>query len=298
MKTGLLGYPIDHSLSPAIHTAAYKALGLDWHYSLYPCPDNGAFETVLGQVLKDPGSYVGLNVTTPYKAAAFKACSDHSSDAHIIESANVITVSGLQASGHAYLKGDNTDGYGLITSLEQEARMRMCDAAVVLCGTGSVAMAALLALLRKQAARVTVVGRDAQIAKGRVNALLERLASERKSAPPSLNVIDYGDIAQSLADADVLIDATTLGMKPADEAVVPIDLLRPGLVVYDVVYGHGETALVKGARQIGARAYGGVGMLVEQAARTIEIWAAELELELKAPRGLMLETAYTELLRM
>ena len=84
-------------------------------------------------------------------------------------------------------------------------------------------------------------------------------------------------------------------MNPADGAIVPVELLRPSMAVVDVVYGHGETALIKAAWEIGARAFDGLGMLIEQAALTIEIWALEQERILEAPRDLMLEAARREL---
>ena len=301
MKTGLLGYPIVHSLSPAIHNAAYKALGLDWHYGLNPCPDKESFDATLSEVLRDPASFVGLNITTPYKKAAFEACQEHLCDAEVAESANALVVCGMTASGLPGFIGDNTDGRGLIMSLEQQTGITMSDSTVVICGTGSVAMSTLLQLLRKQTAEVYVVSRDAQLAKKRVDALCERyIRSMGKNrldevAVPKVQVIDYSGVAPILNGTNVLIDTTTLGMNASDEAVVPLELLRPGMMVYDVVYGHGETALIKGARQRGAKAFDGLGMLIEQAALSIEIWAHYQGLELIAPRELMREAATTEL---
>ena len=279
-KTGLLGYPIGHSLSPAIHNAAYRALYLDWQYALYPCPDLASFDAILSDVLADPTSFVGLNVTTPWKTAAYEAARAHSPFAGAAQNANVLTVvsHGTQP---AHLSCDNTDGAGLIASLEREG-VTIEGSRVVVCGSGPVATSALQAFTEKQAAAITIVSRDPQKA--------------AKTVPLSqIRVVDYSEVAQHLVDADILINATTVGMNPSDAPIVSAELLRPTMVVVDVIYGHGETALIKAAREIGARAYDGLGMLIEQAALSIEIWAASQNLKLTAPRTLMLEAAQKEL---
>ncbi|MDR0347400.1 MAG: hypothetical protein LBH56_03400, partial [Coriobacteriales bacterium] len=91
MKTGLLGYPIAHSLSPTIHNAAYAALGLDWHYALYPCKDAPAFTRMIREAQAQPEAFVGFNVTTPHKSIAYQTCTEHSPFAAATGSANVLT---------------------------------------------------------------------------------------------------------------------------------------------------------------------------------------------------------------
>jgi shikimate dehydrogenase len=91
-RTGLLGYPIGHSLSPAIHNAAYAALGLDWEYGLYPCRDRASFEQVLAEAQREPGTFVGFNVTTPYKPDAHRLCAEHSPFSATTGSTNVISL--------------------------------------------------------------------------------------------------------------------------------------------------------------------------------------------------------------
>jgi len=302
MKTGLLGYPIKHSLSPVIHNVAYEKLGLNWQYGLYPCPDRKTFDAILKDVLADPASFIGLNVTTPWKTAAFEAALERSAVAAAIQNANVLTVLGCGAVEPAYFSCDNTDGAGLVASLECEG-IKLEGSRVVVCGTGAVAMAALLALFGKQAASITVVSRDRQRAAEKVAAvghatLLSQPHNSDSSTPlKQIDVIDYSGIAQHLANADILIDATTVGMNPTEKPIIPVELLRPTLVVVDVVYGHGETALIKAASEACARFYDGLGMLIEQAALSIEIWAASQRMQLTAPRALMHEAALNELAR-
>jgi shikimate dehydrogenase len=337
MKAGLIGYPIEHSLSPAIHNAAYAALGLDWNYALYPCEDAAAFARTIAEAQKAPDAFVGFNVTTPYKTDAYEACAERSAFSEVTGSVNVLTLSTGAPAACFHLRGDNTDGRGLVASLEREGGLSVADASVVLCGTGPVALSALLALIESKAARVSIVSRDVQRGSERLRLLNARLNRERlrvaagradaepdapdgtaqagdapdkqavsgalawakdvpdePSAPsvlPETRLVSYGDVASCLETADLLIDATSVGMGSADEAVVPLETLRPGLVVLDVVYGHGETALIKGARERGAVAIDGLGMLVEQAALTIEIWARAQGTPVEPPRPLMHQLA-------
>jgi shikimate dehydrogenase len=292
LKAGLLGFPIDHSLSPAIHNAAYSALELDWDYTLYPAVDVTANAALIAEAQQNPQEFVGFNVTTPYKYEAFAACDQCSFLAETARNANVLTF--LRSSSlSGLLKGDNTDGLGLLAAIRRELGIEPQDSAVVLCGTGPVALSTLLALIRAGAASVSVVSRDPQRGSEQVCKLYNH--PEGLSNSPRVQVIGYGQLAEHLESADVLINATTVGMNPGDGAVVPLGVLKPELAIFDVVYGHGETALIKHARAIGAKACDGVGMLVEQAALTIEIWAAENGVALEAPRELMYEVAYKEL---
>ncbi|MDR1183516.1 MAG: shikimate dehydrogenase [Coriobacteriales bacterium] len=348
MKAGLLGYPISHSLSPAIHRAAYAALGLDWEYALYPCADQAAFLRVITEAKREPGAFVGFNVTTPYKVAAWEVCSEHAPSCAVLGNANVLTFfreapiyslrptwrpfsrltalndssispaspavvrlarrendspSGAQAinrhfpadaaCGKPRLRGDNTDGCGLVASLEHEAGVAVTASSVVLCGMGPVALSTLLALIERKAASVIIVSRDPDRARMQLRDFCARLNGA--FSLPTMRVVGYGEVVESLAVADILIDATSVGMDPTDGPVVPLEALRPELTVLDVVYGHGETALIRGAREVGARAIDGLGMLVEQAALTVELWALEQGRCVEAPREAMRQAALDRL---
>jgi shikimate dehydrogenase len=296
LKAGLLGYPISHSLSPAIHNAAYEALRLDWNYALYPGEDVSANEAIIAEAKKNPQAYVGFNVTTPYKREAFEACDQHSLFAEAAGSANVLTFLSSDPS-KGVLKGDNTDGRGLLAAIQRELGFDARASSVVICGTGPVALSALFALIHAEAASVSVVSRNPSKGREQVQKLSEHLAIPHGLSPavPKVQVIGYEQIALPLESADLLINATTVGMKSGDGSVVPPELLKSELAVFDVIYGHGESALIKQAREIGAKACDGVGMLVEQAALTIEIWAEERGITVKAPRELMYRVALEEL---
>jgi shikimate dehydrogenase len=299
MKAGLLGYPIDHSLSPIIHGVAYAALGLDWEYALYPCEDRAAFLRILAEAKRERGAFVGFNVTTPYKVDAWEVCAEHAPSCALLGNANVLSFCAGSSFEKPFLRGDNTDGRGLVASLEREAGVAVTALSVVLCGMGPVALSVLLSLIDKKAASVSVVSRDPSRARTQLGEFCARLSKElgfgEVSALPTMKVIDYGEVAEALAVADLLIDATSVGMNSADGSVVPLEALRPELIVFDVVYGHGKTALIRGAHDVGAKAIDGLGMLIEQAALTIEIWAREQGTQIEAPRDIMRQAALDRL---
>jgi shikimate dehydrogenase len=309
LKAGLLGYPIEHSLSPVIHRCAYRELGLDWEYELYSCHNLESFSTVLRDAKISPESYVGFNVTTPYKVAAFQAADAFSRFANIAGNANVLTFArgAAAATGEkgVTLLADNTDGRGLVESLKRESGRPLKGASVILCGSGAVAMSALLSLLEEEISSVTIACRNVSVCKTRVESVMEAATPRRAEASgtpctdnnndaeallechPKIQIIELEEAPTSLATADFLIDATTVGMNPKDTSIVPASALHSGLVVLDVVYGHGETALLRAAREAGAQALDGLSMLIEQAALTVELWAKEQGLELEAPREAM-----------
>jgi shikimate dehydrogenase len=370
MKAGLLGYPIGHSLSPAIHNAAYRELGLDWEYSLYPCADAAAFIQTVRAAQQQSGQWLGFNVTTPYKPDAFALADQHSCYDAIIGHSNVLLFSqggsadgwgsgddggagddadggggdgagdwcSEDGGGKRYsaervdglpVRGDNTDGRGLVAALRRQAGTTLDGARVILCGTGPVSFSVLLSLVEERVSMVTLLSRDAQAADRRLQEFLGRLGRLGQLGCLGQNgqgeqMGDMGDIAQLSVDlldnglsanglpaieplsydqlcsavaagqlpvADFLIDATPVGMAATQALLVPTELLHPKMTVVDVVYGHGETALAIAARQAGALAIDGLGMLVEQAALTIEVWAKARGLAIEAPREVMYQAA-------
>ncbi|MDR1713722.1 MAG: hypothetical protein LBR39_06175 [Coriobacteriales bacterium] len=321
LQAGLLGYPIEHSLSPALHNAAYAELGLDWEYRLYPCENVDAFQAHLARARQNPLDYLGFNVTTPWKLEAYRACTLRSPEVEICHSANVLGFGQADSADRSSLRAATTDGAGVWNFLRDSAGLQLAGASIVLCGTGPAAASILLTLLQNQAGSVTVLSRDAQQAQVEVSALVRRYGETRyrksmqklsgqpisqlhaavgaavqdyQQLPPipPVQVAGYDQAGEHLAQAVVLIDATPLGMSAGDAPVVPAELLHSGLAVLDLVYGHGETTLLAAARAAGAQAFDGLGMLVEQAALTIEFWArAKGHSGLVAPRELMYKTA-------
>ncbi len=191
----------------------------------------------------------------------------------------------------ATLVAHNVDGAGCVGYLLREG-VAFGGALVAVCGTGPTALAIMHACLLEGAARVTLLGRDAarsqQVLAGylataeEVMQAAEAPEADRLRAAYGQTLLEasaYGQAAAALAEADIIIDATPLGMAPGDPAPFDTALLRPGQTVFDVVYGHGTTALVAAARQAGARAFDGRGMLVAQAVATLRLVCAAAQVE-------------------
>lgn len=267
----VLGHPVAHSKSPAMHNAAYRALGLPWTYGFMDCPDDDAAQAFLQR-----GDWLAINITMPYKPLALAAASHASDSARLARGANVLlrTPAGLQA--------DNTDGRGCIAYLQREG-VSFQDAPVAVCGTGPTSQAIMHAALQAGAAEVCLMGRDSLRTRQAVEEYRRRVESLGLALDPArVRGVSYGDGAAALPDASIILDATPLGMAPGDPAPFDTTALHGGQAVFDVVYGHGETALLAAARAAGCRAFDGAGMLVAQAVETVYDIVGLLELPVDA----------------
>lgn len=240
---GVLGWPVAHSRSPAIHNAAYEALGLDWRYLRLPVPPRRFDETVraLGR-----SGYRGANVTVPHKLAALSAALDVSPAAREIGAANSLELA------DGAVVADNTDAGGFLDALG-DTRPQV---ATVL-GSGGSARAIVWAL-RQAGAEVSVWNRTPE----RARELAERFGVEAVERPRA---------------SDLLVNCTTVGLDPAvglEEAVAALSLegLDPPAAVFDLVYRDGGTPVCAWAQRGGARVIDGLEMLVRQGARSFEAW--------------------------
>jgi shikimate dehydrogenase len=243
---GVLGWPVAHSRSPAIHNAAYEALGLDWRYLQLPVPPRRLEETV--RALGASG-YRGANVTVPHKLAALPAASDASPAAREIGAANSLSFE------DGAVIADNTDAGGFLDALG-DTRV---ETATVL-GSGGSARAVVWAL-RQTGAKVSVWNRTP----GRARELAERFEVDAVERPGA---------------TDLLVNCTTVGLDPGaglEGAVAALSLehLDPPATVFDLVYRDGETPVCAWARRGGATVIDGLEMLVRQGARSFEAWTAK-----------------------
>lgn len=254
-----------------MYRAAFEALGLDWTYELLDCSDGGN-----ARALIEARDYLFLNITMPHKPLAFECATHPTAAASLARGANLLVVE------EGGLFADNTDGIGCTDYLRRRG-IGFPGARVAVCGTGPTACAILHAAAAAGAARVALIGRDGSRAQARLDgyrAAASELAGEpiRSAASPlartapdeplpssEFAAFSYDAASDELARADLIVDATSLGMNEGDPAPFDTALLSPRQTVFDVVYGHGETALVKAARTIGCAVYDGEGMLVAQA---------------------------------
>lgn len=256
-KLYVVGHPVGHSKSPAMHNAAYRALGLDWEYGFADIETEAdAWEFFVAR------NWRCVNVTMPWKRLAIQAARHISVPARLATGANVLI------NHDGVVHADNTDGKGCVAYL-QRSGVDFDGAQVVVCGTGPTSLAIMHACACAGAESVALLGRDGERSAKAVEDYRERLWDQ-----PNVGDVSgwaYADPAaqELLARARLIVDATPLGMKAGDPAPFDTALLSAGQAVFDVVYGHGTTKLLADAQAAGCKTYDGRGMLVAQAVETV-----------------------------
>ena len=257
---GIMGWPIEHTLSPTMHNGAFAALGMNWVYLALPVPPDQVEPALRGMVAL---GFRGGNVTVPHKQAVMVYLD------HITEAAQAMgAVNTLVVEEDGRLVGDNTDGAGFLASLKDRCFEPRGQRALVL-GAGGAARAVVYALARS-GAQVTILNRTLS----RAETLVEHLAP---AVPPSsLNSrpLDRDALVEEAAHADLLVNATPIGMRPHEETSLWPDSLPfpPHLLAYDLIYRPRETKLLRQARLANAPTINGVGMLVHQGVLAFKLW--------------------------
>ncbi len=260
-RLGVLGWPVAHSRSPAIHNAALRALGMDdWHYQLLPVPPELFAETT--RALGGSG-FVGANVTIPHKQAALALADSASQAAKAIGAANTLTFAADGA-----IAAENTDGHGLVSVVPESLSGRT---ALVL-GAGGSARAAVWALDAMGVRDVAIWNRTPE----RARALAGEFGARAVQRPEA---------------ADVLVNCTAVGLQPTADALSQLALEQSLLgefeLVIDLVYrAVGQTELLAASRAVGARTVDGIDVLVAQGAISLELWTHR-----RAPLETMREAA-------
>jgi shikimate dehydrogenase len=252
---GVIGDPVGHSLSPVIHNAAFRALDLDWVYLAFPVPaGEGAGAVAAMRTL----GLDGLNVTMPHKAGVIAGLDRLSPTAEALGAVNTIH----RLAGE--LVGESTDGAGFVDALVLDEGFDPSGKRVVVFGAGGAARAIVLALAAAGAADIAVVNRTA--------------ARAEQAAALAGDGIGRSGSEDDVDDADLVVNATSVGMAgtaEADAVLLDTARLRPGQVVADLVYHPIRTPLLVAARERGAVAVTGLGMLIHQAAHAFRLWTGE-----------------------
>jgi shikimate dehydrogenase len=272
---GLTGWPLGHSLSPRLHNAALAALGLAGEYLLYPAeplPDGAAALAELAERLR-AGSLHGLNVTIPHKQSVLPLVDALSPAAQAVGAANTL----LMREG--CLLAENTDVPGFLADLQAQFGQSLFQTAgrALVIGAGGSARAVVYALAQ--------AGRLVSVAARRLEQAQALIAGFQGLPEDSLEAIGLDLSAwEGLAQTGLIVNTTPLGMSPnSDASPWPDGLPFPrAAAVYDLVYNPRETAFLHAARRAGLPAANGLGMLVEQAALSLELWTAR-----PAPREVM-----------
>jgi len=260
----LIGDPVGHSLSPLIHNAGYQALGINYAYIPFRVSDiRGAIEGIRALGIR------GASVTIPHKTKVLKYLDKLDPLAEKIGAVNTIV------NEDGVLTGYNTDGDGAIQALEETTALE--GKKVILIGSGGAASAIAFGLKAKGAKLV----------------VLNRTEDKAKRLAKKVNAEGFGGLNRlpEISSADILINATPVGMPPeTDQTVIPKDLLHNRLTVFDIVYNPGETRLIAEARERGCAIVHGYKMLLYQAVKQFELFTG-----LKAPLKAM-ESALTQAL--
>jgi len=273
----LIGDPVEHSLSPCIQNAAFQFLGLNYFYVVFRVGREELEAAINGvRSLK----VHGLNVTMPLKEDVIRYLDRLDESAEAIGAVNTIL------NDEGTLMGHNTDGKGALIALKA-SNQNPADKKIVILGAGGASKAVSYALA-KEAREIVILNRTVERA--------EKLARELCSKFG--NKVRYGklcgdQIRKELGDADLLINATSIGMRPhEDKTPVDRDLLRPDLAVFELVYDPPETRLLKEVKSVGAKTIEGLAMLVYQGAASFEIWTnkkAPIDVMMKAARDKLME---------
>ncbi len=250
----VIGSPISHSLSPAIHNAAFVAARRDGEYVAVECGASDVESTMESLQL---AGLVGLSVTMPLKEVVIDFLDFVSPDADFLNAVNCISFGPTGSIGH------NTDGDGCCDALIEQGSARLRGATVVLLGAGGTARSIALALVRRRA-HVVVVNRTQSNAMELVNSF---------SGFGDEVSISVGD-QSSIASASILINATSVGMNTSDLPIDPVHL-HGQLTVLDAVYSPLETSLLIAARETGATVVDGLWMLIHQARHQQKLWFGE-----------------------
>ncbi|KUP29855.1 shikimate dehydrogenase [Bacillus halotolerans] len=268
---GVIGNPIAHSMSPDIHNAALKDLGLDGHYHAFKVEEDSLEDAVKG--IRALGVQ-GINVTVPHKVSIM----DHLD--HIDESAKVLgAVNTVRREGDK-LVGYNTDGEGFVKSLMRILDKPISELSFLMIGAGGAARAIFTTIVRDNPEKFDICNRT-----------IEKAKQLAESAPSFRNVevLSIKEAEERLEQYDVMIHTTSVGMYPNVEDI-PLSLQRAAssAVVCDIVYNPIQTSLLKEAKQKGLKTLDGVGMFVEQAALSFRLWTGH-EPDVEKMRSIVVE---------
>jgi shikimate dehydrogenase len=252
----VIGDPVAHSLSPAIHNAAFAATGLDWAYVALPVPEGDGGDAV--NAMRVLG-LAGLSVTMPHKEAVLAGVDRVEPASAALGAANCIAWAGKDLVAH------NTDGDGFVESLRHDNGLDPAGLDVAVLGAGGASRSVIRALAANGARSLVIVNRSA-----------DRAAAAAAVAP---GVTRVGAVDE-IAGVDLVVNATSVGMgRPADDPGAlpcPREVLGAGQTVVDLVYTPTTTALLAAAAAVGAKAVDGIGMLTHQAALAFTLWTGEV----------------------
>lgn len=255
---GIIGWPVNHSLSPVFQNAAFEYLGLDCCYVPFPVhPDR-----LDASIRAIPAlNIAGLNVTVPHKESVISCLSALSAEAKIIGAVNTIQVTGEGLIGH------NTDGLGFMASLHESGES-VIGRSIMIVGAGGAARAVVLSLAEGGAGAIVIANRTISKAESIKKSVQEHFPSVR------VEVIgmEPADLKVVFSSVDMIVNTTSIGLKSGDPSPVPKEFLHKDLFVCDLIYNPPDTELVRYAKELCRGHMNGTGMLINQGAASFKLW--------------------------
>ncbi|MGH7955773.1 MAG: shikimate dehydrogenase family protein [Opitutaceae bacterium] len=260
----VLGHPIKHSISPSMHNAALGELArhdprfAGWEYFRFEIhPDDLPRALALLHARK----FRGINLTVPHKIIAFDRVAEIDSATRPVGAVN--TLRWTEPGWHGF----NTDGYGLATAIGEIFGRSLTGAAVILLGAGGAARGAAVECLQRGCASLHIANRTRE----HLDTLLRVLAPTSRGIP--ISGFAPGNVPRDLPAGAIVINATSAGLKESDSLPIDLDLLPRPSAVFDMIYNPAQTALLRAAAIHGIPGANGLGMLVHQGAKALEIWS-------------------------
>ncbi|MCP8307339.1 MAG: shikimate dehydrogenase [archaeon] len=254
----VIGHPIDKSLSPIMHNEAFRAKDLDYVYLAFDVSESHLKEAVEGlRALR----VRGFNVTMPHKVAIMNLLDDIDKGSSLVGAVNTVVNDGGKLIGY------NTDVDGIISVLEEKVHS-LKGLKALLIGAGGVARACIVALVSKGCKEIIIMNRTLNKAKSMVEELSKKL-----KMICNVEEITIESLRRAISSVDLLINATPIGTYPnLDESIIPQELIKKDMVVFDVVYNPKKTKLIRDAEKMGAKTIPGYEMFVGQGAASFKLW--------------------------
>jgi len=267
IRLGVFGDPVAHSLSPQMQNAALRACKIDMQYARFHIRANELRSALRSLRALD---FIGVNLTVPHKIAAFAQMDRAEESASRAGAVNTIRVRDKK------LLGSNTDGEGFLRAIRTEFSVDVRDLRVLILGAGGgTGLATAWQCALENCERLVLVNRTYEKAQALAERLRPFFAGPRVLGPAArLEATAWEEAAlrAQLADVDLIVNATPLGMNPSDPSPIPARLLAPHHMVFDCVYGPSKTSLLRAADEAGARGANGLSMLLHQGALSFSIW--------------------------
>ena len=279
IQLGVFGDPVEHSLSPQMQNAALKQCKIDMQYARFHILPNELREAL---ELVRKKEFIGVNLTIPYKVAALALLDSSDDDVKKIGAANAIKCEAGK------LRGFNTDGRGFSRAVREEFSVDLRDMRVLVLGAGGAARAIARQCAKENCERLVIANGTFEKGQQLADSLRNFFEGPRVLGPVArLQAIPWEEAAFrfQVANVDLIVNATPVGLNRGDPSPIPSRLLAPHVMVYDTIYSAKRTPLVAAAIEAGARAANGLSMLLHQGALAFEIWfqrEAPLEVMRKA----------------